>query len=330
MTVNGNRKMTLETNTATLSPLKPMKRKQPMNSTDTATSHTHPPLTLGWIGLGTMGGPMAGHLVRAGHTVQAFNRNPERAQAWQERYSAGHRVATLTEAASDVAILFTCIGGDNDLREVAAAVLPHLKAGSVWVDHSTTSATVAREVAVLALGMGVHFIDAPVSGGQTGAENGQLAVMAGGNVSAFTRVEPVLAAYAKRAVRIGESGAGQLTKMVNQICFTGAVAGLAEGLFFAEQAGLDVTAVLSVISQGAAQSWQMDNRAATMLRGEYNFGFAVDWVRKDLDIVLAQAANIGCELPGVQHINQCYAELQQLGYGRSDTSALLEQLRLKQ
>ena len=243
-------------------------------------------LTIGFIGLGTMGAPMAGHLVSAGHTVQAFNRSHQRAAAWQQRYPQElfpqvHRVDSIAKAAANASIVFTCVGN----------------------------------------------IDAPVSGGQAGAENGQLAIMAGGDAEVFARVEPVIAAYAKRSQLIGDVGAGQLTKMVNQICFTGVVAGLAEGLFFAEKAGLDTQAVLNVVSQGAAQSWQMDNRAQTMLRGEYDFGFAVDWVRKDLGIVLEEAKNIGCELSGVKQINDYYGELQQLGLGRSDTSALLERLR---
>lgn len=284
-------------------------------------------LRTGFIGLGTMGAPMAGHLVRAGHTVQAFNRHPERAAAWQQRFPQGHLVDSIASAAANADVVFTCVGGDNDLREVALAAFPHMRPGSTLVDHSTTSATVARELAAEAEKYGLHFIDAPVSGGQAGAENGQLAIMAGGDPAVFARIEPVLAAYAKRARLIGAVGAGQLTKMVNQICFTGVVAGLAEGLYFAEQAGLDTQAVLDVVSQGAAQSWQMDNRAQTMLRGEYNFGFAVDWVRKDLAIVLAEAAALGCKLPGVQQINGWYGELQQTGHGRSDTSALLERLR---
>jgi 3-hydroxyisobutyrate dehydrogenase len=282
---------------------------------------------LGWIGLGTMGGPMAGHLVRAGHTVQAFNRNPQRAAIWQQRYSQGQLVDSVAKAATNASIVFTCVGGDDDLREVARAAFPQMPRGSVLVDHSTTSATVARELAMEAEQRGLHFIDAPVSGGQAGAENGQLAIMAGGDAETFSRIEPVIAAYAKRALLIGPVGAGQLTKMVNQICFTGVVAGLAEGLYFAEQAGLDTQAVLDVVSQGAAQSWQMDNRAGTMLRGEYDFGFAVDWVRKDLGIVLEEAAALGTTLPGVAQINSWYGELQQLGHGRSDTSALLERLR---
>jgi 3-hydroxyisobutyrate dehydrogenase len=285
------------------------------------------PLTLGWIGLGTMGGPMAGHLLRAGHTVRAYNRNPERAARWHTRNPEGELTLTAAAAAADVDILFTCIGGDDDLRDIAAQVLPVIRHGGLWVDHSTTSATVAREVAEMAAKRDVQFADAPVSGGQAGAENGQLAIMMGCTVDTFLQLEPVLTAYAKRSVRIGPAGTGQLTKMVNQICFTGVVAGLAEGLFFAERAGLDVSAVLSVISQGAAQSWQMDNRAHTMLAGEYNFGFAVDLVRKDLDIVHAQTQQIGIRLPGVDQINAWYTELQQLGHGHSDTSALLERLR---
>lgn len=286
-------------------------------------------LCIGFIGLGTMGAPMAGHLLCAGHTVQAFNRGPQRAAAWQERFPRGQLVDSIAQAADNADILFTCVGNDDDLREVARAAFPHMKTDSILVDHSTTSATVARELAAEAQQYGLHFIDAPVSGGQAGAENGQLAIMVGGDTEVFARVEPVMAAYAKRSKLIGGVGAGQLTKMVNQICFTGVVAGLAEGLFFAEKAGLDTQAVLDVVSQGAAQSWQMDNRAQTMLRGEYDFGFAVDWVRKDLGIVLEEANNIGCELSGVKQIDNDYGELQQLGHGRSDTSALLERLRKK-
>jgi 3-hydroxyisobutyrate dehydrogenase len=283
--------------------------------------------TIGWIGLGTMGGPMAGHLVQAGHNVHAFNRNPQRAAQWLERYPAAQTAATAADAARGADVVFSCVGGDNDVREVALAAFEVMPAGSVFVDHSTTSATVARELAQAAEPYGVFFIDAPVSGGQAGAEKGQLAVMAGGSIDTFARVEPVMAAYAKRSKRIGDVGAGQLTKMVNQICFIGVVEGLAEGLFFAEQAGLDTEAVLDVISQGAAGSWQMDNRARTMLEGRYDFGFAVDLVRKDLGILLEQAKNMGCELPGTEMINQFYGELQTLGHARSDTSSLMERLR---
>ena len=291
-------------------------------------------LRIGFIGLGTMGAPMAGHLLRAGHTVQAFNRNTQRAAAWQERFlqqdfPLSHLVDSIAQAASNADIVFTCVGNDDDLREVSRAALSHMKPGSILVDHSTTSATVARELAAEAQQYGLHFMDAPVSGGQAGAENGHLAIMVGGDAEVFARIEPVMAAYAKRSKLIGDVGAGQLTKMVNQICFTGVVAGLAEGLFFAEKAGLDMQAVLDVVSQGAAQSWQMDNRAQTMLRGEYDFGFAIDWMLKDFGIVLEEAKNIGCDLPGVKMINDHYGELQQLGHGRSDTSALLERLRKK-
>ena len=289
-------------------------------------------LTLGWVGLGTMGGPMAGHLVRAGHRVQAHNRTPARARHWREHYlqtiqPAGELAGSVNDAAHGAEIVFTCVGGDDDLRQVARTAFAVMAPGSILVDHSTTSASVARELASEAAARGLHFIDAPVSGGQAGAENGQLAIMAGGEAGTFARIEPVIAAYAKRARLVGPTGAGQLTKMVNQICFTGVVAGLAEGLFFAEKAGLDCQAVLDVISQGAAQSWQMDHRAQTMLRGEYDFGFAVDWVRKDLGIVLDEARALGVALPGVAQINDWYGELQQLGHGRSDTSALLERLR---
>lgn len=283
-------------------------------------------LTIGWIGLGTMGGPMAGHLVQAGYKVQAYNRNAERAALWQQQHGQTC-VTSIAEAVNGADIVFSCVGNDDDLREVTSITFPYMQPKAIWVDHSTTSARVARELYVLAAQQGLHFIDAPISGGQAGAEKGQLAVMAGGDAAAFTRIEPVIAAYSKRAKRIGDAGAGQLTKMVNQICFTGVVAGLAEGLFFAESAGLDTDAVLEVISQGAAQSWQMDNRAHTMLRGEYNFGFAVDWVRKDLEIVLATAKDFHCELQGVEQINQHYKELQNMGHNRSDTSVLIERLR---
>lgn len=288
-----------------------------------------PSFRIGFIGLGTMGAPMAGHLLRAGHKVQAFNRSPQRAAAWQARFPHGTLVNSIAAAAHDADFVFTCVGADDDLRDVALVAFPHMAPGGILVDHSTTSASVAREMATNARQHGLHFMDAPVSGGQAGAENGQLAIMAGGDADVFGRAEPVMAAYAKRSRLVGDAGAGQLTKMVNQICFTGVVAGLAEGLFFAEKAGLDTQAVLDVVSQGAAQSWQMDNRAQTMLRGEYDFGFAVDWVRKDLGIVLEEAKNLGCELPGVQQINTHYGELQQSGHGRSDTSALLERLRKK-
>jgi 3-hydroxyisobutyrate dehydrogenase len=286
-------------------------------------------LTLGWIGLGTMGAPMASHLTRTHHTLRAYNRNPERAAQWQAHCPAGMLVSSIEQAVTGADIVFSCVGGDADVRDVALTAFAHMQPGSVFVDHSTTSATLARELAAIALAHGLYFIDAPVSGGQAGAENGQLAIMAGGDTAAFTRIESVLAAYSKRSRLIGPAGSGQLTKMVNQICFTGVVQGLAEGLFFAEQAGLDTQAVLEVISQGAAQSWQMDNRAQTMLRAEYNFGFAVDWVRKDLGIVLDEAARLGCELPGTEQINDFYGELQELGHGRSDTSSLMELLRVR-
>jgi 3-hydroxyisobutyrate dehydrogenase-like beta-hydroxyacid dehydrogenase len=283
-------------------------------------------LTIGWIGLGTMGGPMAGHLVRAQHKVQAFNRNAERAERWQQQYKLPC-VDSVTAAALGADMVFTCVSNDDALREVAHAAFPHMKPGAVLVDHSTTSARVARELATTAQQHGLHFTDAPISGGQAGAEKGQLAVMAGGEAAIFARIEPVIAAYTKRAKLIGGCGAGQLTKMVNQICVTGVIAGLAEGLFFAEQAGIDTDAMLEVISQGAAQSWQMDNRTHTMLRGEYNFGFSVDLIRKDLDIVLSTAKDFHCELPGVTQINLWYETLQKMGHGNSDTSALLERLR---
>ena len=286
-------------------------------------------LTVGWIGLGTMGGPMAGHLVDAGHKVQAYNRTPDRAAQWHRHYPGAQLVRSCADAARDADFVISCVGGDNDVRDVALAAFPHMKPGAMFIDHSTTSAAVARELAIVANNHNLHFMDAPVSGGQAGAENAQLAVMAGGSPEIFTRAETVFAAYSKRAKLIGPIGSGQLSKMVNQICFIGVVEGLAEGLFFAEQAGLDIHAVLDVISQGAAGSWQMNNRAHTMLAGNYDFGFAVDWACKDLGIVLEEAKALGCELPSTQLINQFYEELQTFGHGRSDTSALMERLRIR-
>ncbi|MBA4000323.1 NAD(P)-dependent oxidoreductase, partial [Brevundimonas sp.] len=236
-------------------------------------------MKIAFAGLGVMGGPMAGHLVRAGHAVTGFNRSPDKAQAWAEK-TGGAVAPTVAGAAAGAELFILCVGDDDDVRQVVGEALPHLAGGAAVVDHTTTSATVAREMAALAGGGGRAFIDAPVSGGQAGAENGQLTVMAGGDAAAFARVEPVLAAYAKAMRLMGPSGSGQLTKMVNQICIAGVVQGLAEAVHFAQNAGLDPEAVHAAISKGAAQSWQMDNRWATMSRGEFDFGFAVDWMRK--------------------------------------------------
>jgi 3-hydroxyisobutyrate dehydrogenase-like beta-hydroxyacid dehydrogenase len=282
-------------------------------------------MRIGFIGLGVMGGPMAGHLQRAGHDVAVFNRTASRADAWVAEY--GGRVAgTPREAAAEADLVCACVGADHDVREVtigAGGAFAGMKADAVFVDHTTASAMVARELHEAARGRGLHFVDAPVSGGQAGAKTGQLSVMCGGDAEPFARVEPVLRAYGKSVVRIGDSGAGQLCKMVNQVCIAGLVQGLAEGLHFAQQAGLDVPAVLSVISKGAAQSWQMENRWQTMVQGTFDFGFAVDWMRKDLAIVLDEARRNGSRLPVAALVDQFYAQVQARGGSRWDTSSLI-------
>ncbi|MFN3816586.1 NAD(P)-dependent oxidoreductase [Brevundimonas sp.] len=285
-------------------------------------------MTIAFAGLGVMGGPMAGHLVRAGHAVTGFNRSPDKARAWAER-PGGAFAPTVAGAAAGADLLILCVGNDDDVRQVVGEALPHLAPGAVIVDHTTTSATVAREMAALAAEGGRAFIDAPVSGGQAGAENGQLTVMAGGDAAAFARVEPVLAAYAKAMRLMGPSGSGQLTKMVNQICIAGLVQGLAEAVHFAENAGLDAGAVHAAISKGAAQSWQMDNRWATMSRGEFDFGFAVDWMRKDLGLVLDEARANGSHLAVTALVDQFYSEVQAMGGNRWDTSSLAARLQTK-
>jgi 3-hydroxyisobutyrate dehydrogenase len=278
-----------------------------------------------FIGLGIMGGPMAGHLQRAGHDVVVFNRTASKAEAWVAEYG-GRSAATPREAATDADIVCACVGADPDVREITVGeggAFHAMRPDAVFVDHTTASAAVARELHGAARAHGVHFIDAPVSGGQAGAQKGQLSVMCGGDAEPFARVEPVLRAYGKSVVRIGDSGAGQLCKMVNQVCIAGLVQGLAEGLHFAQNAGLDVPAVLSVISKGAAQSWQMENRWQTMVDGTFDFGFAVDWMRKDLGIVLDEARRNGSRLPVAALVDQFYAQVQARGGGRWDTSSLI-------
>ncbi len=283
-------------------------------------------MKIAFAGLGVMGGPMAGHLVRAGHVVTGFNRSPDKARAWADR-TGGAFAPTVAEAAAGAELLILCVGNDDDVRQVTAEALPHLAPGAVIVDHTTTSATVAREMAALAAEGGRAFIDAPVSGGQAGAESGQLTVMAGGDAAAFARVEPVLAAYAKAMRLMGPSGAGQLTKMVNQICIAGVVQGLAEAVHFAQNAGLEPEAVQAAISKGAAQSWQMDNRWATMAKGQFDFGFAVDWMRKDLGLVLDEARTNGSHLAVTALVDQFYSEVQAMGGNRWDTSSLAARLQ---
>lgn len=281
-----------------------------------------------FVGLGVMGFPMAGHLIKAGHQVTVYNRTHQKAQHWAETYK-GSAAATPREAAQDADIVFVCVGNDDDLRSVVLGddgILAGIKPGAILVDHTTASAQVARELAALALAQQVGFLDAPVSGGQAGAENGQLTVMVGGDSAVFNRAEPVIRAFAKSVKLLGPSGSGQLCKMVNQICIAGLVQGLSEGLHFAKAAGLDAEAVVEVISKGAAQSWQMDNRHKTMLNNEYNHGFAVDWMRKDLSIVLDEAKSNGARLPITALVDQFYGEVQDMGGARWDTSSLLARL----
>ncbi|MDO6545723.1 NAD(P)-dependent oxidoreductase [Pseudoalteromonas carrageenovora] len=285
-------------------------------------------MKVAFIGLGVMGYPMAGHLAKAGHSVCVYNRTTAKAKTWTEHYS-GCFAPTPREAVSNAEIVFMCVGNDDDLRSVVygddgvlAGMLPH----TVLVDHTTTSAEVAREVAAKAALQNIDFIDAPVSGGQAGAENGVLTVMAGGNETVFAKAQPVMAAFSRFSQLLGEVGSGQLCKMVNQICIAGVVQGLAEGLHFAKQAGLDGEKVIETISKGAAGSWQMENRYKTMWAGEYEFGFAVDWMRKDLGIALDEAKNNGATLPMTATVDQYYADVQALGGGRYDTSSLLARI----
>jgi len=283
---------------------------------------------IAFAGLGVMGAPMAGHLVKAGHDVTGFNRSSDKARAWASK-TGGTFAPTVAEAAAGAELFILCVGNDDDVRQVVGESLPHLAEGAIVVDHTTTSATVAREMAVLAGEGRRAFIDAPVSGGQAGAEYGQLTVMAGGDAAAFARVEPVLAAYAKAMRLMGPAGSGQLTKMVNQICIAGVVQGLAEAVHFAANAGLDPEAVHAAISKGAAQSWQMDNRWATMAKGEFDFGFAVDWMRKDLGLVLDEARANGSHLAVTALVDQFYSEVQAMGGNRWDTSSLAARLQTK-
>ncbi|WP_421931331.1 NAD(P)-dependent oxidoreductase [Phenylobacterium sp.] len=282
-------------------------------------------MKVAFVGLGVMGFPMAGHLAKAGHEVAVFNRSPEKASRWVGSHG-GRAGSTVAEAARDAEIVFLCVGNDDDVRGVVTQALPAMAAGGIIVDHTTTSAKVAREMAQLAGREGRFFVDAPVSGGQAGAENGQLTVMCGGDAAAYARAEPVIAAFAKAVRRMGEPGAGQVTKMVNQIAIAGLVQGLAEAMHFAKRAGLDPLEVYEAISKGAAQSWQMDNRWKTMAEGKFDFGFAVDWMRKDLGLVLDEAAANGATLEATALIDGFYGEIQAMGGRRWDTSSLVARL----
>ena len=289
-------------------------------------------LKIAFIGLGVMGYPMAGYLARAGHEVTVFNRTTERAQHWVAEHG-GKAAPTPAAAAGDSEFVFCCVGNDDDLRTVTLGqdgAFGTMQPGSVFVDHTTTSAEVARELRAEAKRRDFSFIDAPVSGGQAGAESGQLTVMIGGDEEDVVRAAPLIDCYARMQARLGDAGSGQLAKMVNQICIAGLVQGLAEALNFAERAGLDAQAVVDVISKGAAQSWQMDNRASTMIDGEFDFGFAVEWMRKDLGYVLGEARRNGAHLPVTALVDQFYSEVQALGGNRWDTSSLIVPLRKMQ
>jgi 2-hydroxy-3-oxopropionate reductase len=284
-----------------------------------------------FLGLGVMGYPMAGHLSRAGYAVTVYNRTTTKAMQWAETF-AGSVATTPAEAAVAADIVLCCVGNDEDVRAVMLGedgAIHGLRPGSIVVDHTTTSADLSRELAAVLAQRDIGFLDAPVSGGQAGAENGKLTIMCGGDAAAFSRVEALLSHYSVRVQRMGNAGSGQLTKMVNQICIAGVLQGLAEGLHFARAAGLDSEAVIDVISKGAAQSWQMENRHRSMAAGHYEHGFAVDWMRKDLGYVLNEARRSGCHLPLTALVDQFYSEVQALGGGRWDTSSLLARLEQK-
>ncbi len=287
--------------------------------------------SVAFLGLGVMGYPMAGHLVQAGHRVSVYNRSPAKAQAFVAEFgAAATSAATPREAAASADIVFCCVGNDNDLRSVvlgANGALAGMKPGAVLVDHTTASADVARELYTAARNLGLQFVDAPVSGGQAGAQNGALTVMCGGDAAAFDAVKPVAMAFSRAFTLMGPSGAGQLTKMVNQICIAGLVQGLSEAVAFGQNAGLDMNQVLEVIGKGAAQSWQMDNRGKTMVADKFDFGFAVDWMRKDLGLVLDEAKRNGSRLPVTALVDQFYADVQKMGGQRWDTSSLIKRLR---
>jgi 3-hydroxyisobutyrate dehydrogenase-like beta-hydroxyacid dehydrogenase len=295
----------------------------------TRTYEPTPPRTVAFIGLGVMGHPMAGHLQRAGHKVTVYNRTAAKAARWVAEYG-GASAATPREAAAAADVVCTCVGNDDDVRSVvlgADGAYAGMKPGAVCVDHTTASAAVARELAAAATARGLAFIDAPVSGGNVGAANGTLTVMCGGDSAAFDAAKPVVAAYAKAVTLLGPSGAGQLTKMVNQIAIAGLLQGLSEAIVFGQRAGLDMSAVLGVIGKGAAQSWQMDNRGPTMIEGRFDFGFAIDLMRKDLGIALDEGRRNGAQLPVTALVDQFYAELQAAGGNRDDTSSLIRRLK---
>jgi 3-hydroxyisobutyrate dehydrogenase-like beta-hydroxyacid dehydrogenase len=300
-----------------------------MSSIGSKTYETASPQRVAFLGLGVMGLPMAGHLARAGHQVTVYNRTAAKAQAWATEFG-GAAAATPAQAAQGADIVYACVGNDEDLRAVtigADGAFSGMKRGAVFVDHTTASAEVARELYAQAQARGLHFVDAPVSGGQAGAVNGLLTVMCGGDAAAFDAIKPATLAFSRAVTRVGESGAGQLAKMVNQICIAGLVQGLSEGIAFGQKAGLDMKLVLEVIGKGAAQSWQLDNRGPSMVEDRFNFGFAVDWMRKDLGLCLEEARRNGAKLPVTALVDQFYADVQAMGGQRWDTSSLIKRLK---
>ena len=281
--------------------------------------------TLGFVGLGVMGEPMAGHLLKSGLRVLAYNRSPAKTQAWRARFPQGETCASLEQLANEVDVVSLCVGNDNDVRETVRAMLPHLKAGAVILDHTTTSSALAQEMHALCAKHAVQFLDCPVSGGQAGAENGKLTIMCGGDEATFERVRPILAQYSQYQRHFGASGAGQGAKMVNQILVVNVLQGLAEGITLGKALGLDIEALVDTLKRGAANSWQLENRGLTMSEGKFDFGFAVDWAIKDLGIVQDCAQSLGLNLTATQDILARYQNISANGYGREDTSALIRQ-----
>jgi 3-hydroxyisobutyrate dehydrogenase len=304
-----------------------------MSSTNPKTYESTPARKVAFLGLGVMGYPMAGHLALAGHEVTVYNRTAAKSQAWCTEFAQTRKpaqAATPKQAVKDADFVFSCVGNDEDLRSITVGgegAFAGMKPGAIFVDHTTASANVARELYAAAGRQGLRFIDAPVSGGQAGAQNGLLTVMCGGDLAAFEAVRPAAMAFSRAFTRIGDSGAGQLAKMVNQVAIAGLVQGLSEAIAFGQRAGLDMNLVLDVIGKGAAQSWQMDNRGKTMVADQFEFGFAVDWMRKDLGLVLEEARRNGSRLPVTALVDQFYADIQQMGGKRWDTSSLVKRLK---
>ncbi len=300
-----------------------------MSSINAREYETQSPVRVAFLGLGVMGFPMAGHLAKAGHEVTVYNRSPAKREAWVSEFG-GKSASTPKAAAENAQIVFCCVGNDDDLRSVVLGeegAFAGMTQGAIFVDHTTASAQVARELFDIARERGLGFVDAPVSGGQAGAQNGKLTVMCGGRAEDFDAIRPLAMNFAQAVTLLGESGAGQLSKMVNQICIAGLVQALSEGIAFGQAAGLDMAKVLNVIDKGAAQSWQMENRGSTMIEGRFDFGFAVDWMRKDLGLVMDEAKRNGARVPVTALVDQFYADVQQMGGNRWDTSSLIQRLR---